>query len=371
MVVRAWIAGIFVTLLPCSQGRCVSESPVRISSPFLSPLSLNLSVVNWPGSRSDLDLRVMLTNRSSKPVTVDRFLRFQGTLWVEVRDSKGRKNFRLAGPVVQTPLGASDYSSLAPGQSVTSAYHWSSHFREVLLSDGITRIRALYSTGYARPFSVSTGHPLLSIKLLSNTVLVRRAENSVKVVGSGYYTEPDVKLSSLIPGRTLRKVHANSGSRQAQMPELVLGGERIPRVVQQPKDLEGHLDIKSEAQALEFVRLFTGAGTHFMFPEFRAVEAFTRRHAPDEVYGEVNQYRWDDLGLKSTSTARDGGGYVVRRNLIRYPERFGGLASLVTVVEHVSPSGGYKQAITRVVERYKLFKDAWSTLPYYSVAAVK
>ena len=98
-------------------------------------------------------------------------------------------------------------------------------------------------------------------------------------------------------------------------------------------DLKGRVVIRSPEEALEFVRLLTSPGTHYLFPDIDYVEPAEADGAPAPwAYTEDYARR---MNLEPPRVRREGADFIIERNLV---DREGGL---FRATERVDSDGGY------------------------------
>ncbi len=93
-------------------------------------------------------------------------------------------------------------------------------------------------------------------------------------------------------------------------------------------DLKGRVGISTPDQALAFARLLASPDTHYLFRELGLYEP------PDDAFDQ--EYR-QKVGLLPAKASREGGDFLVERNLVRRDRR------LVRSRERIMPDGGWEQ----------------------------
>lgn len=106
-----------------------------------------------------------------------------------------------------------------------------------------------------------------------------------------------------------------------------------------PADLQGKVAIRSEADALAFVRLFSSPDTWYCFPHFGCIEVrVTGRDLPRA--GEVESSTFAEWRLSAASVRMHNGVYRVTRPVVRVTNLFE--ATAVEILdEAVGPDGTY------------------------------
>jgi hypothetical protein len=97
--------------------------------------------------------------------------------------------------------------------------------------------------------------------------------------------------------------------------------------------LKGRVAIESTEEALEFVRLFTSKGTHYLFPDGQYIEPALAENAPG--LGEFTKEYAQRMKLEPVRSRRKGDGFEIERSLV---DRAG---TLLRATERVGKDGDY------------------------------
>ena len=196
------------------------------------------------------------------------------------------------------------------------------------------------------------------------------------------YLWPDldqpVKLSSLSPGWTLVVGDGEEISIPAEALELLIAVHATGnmRLIRSPSDFMGVVQITTDAQALEYVRLVTSPETSYLFDErdflpsalvqVRGFPAGAIEVAPtdgDELgYGQIPRAKFVELGLHTPTVVRSAQGFLVRRCLAwdDNPDMRGG-STVYEVEEFVGREGQYL-LLSKIVAAAKVrirFRAFW------------
>jgi hypothetical protein len=110
------------------------------------------------------------------------------------------------------------------------------------------------------------------------------------------------------------------------------------------RDLEGRVVIGSPEEALEFVRLFSSIGTHYLFPDIQYIEPTLADNAPGP--GEYTEEYKQRMNLEPPRYRQEGDVYVIERNLL---DRAG---KLFRATERVGRDGGYLLLKTLTIDEH-------------------
>jgi hypothetical protein len=120
----------------------------------------------------------------------------------------------------------------------------------------------------------------------------------------------------------------------------VKGEDKIE--IRNPSDLRDRVVITSPEEALEFVRLFTGIRTHFLFPDNRYLEASEARNGPG--LAEYSKEYGKRLNLQPARVRQQGDDFLIERNLL---DKSG---MLFRAIERVTRDGDYAVLTTTVID---------------------
>jgi hypothetical protein len=114
----------------------------------------------------------------------------------------------------------------------------------------------------------------------------------------------------------------------------------------------GYVRILDEKQALEFIRLFTGLETHYLFDNNELIEVFPSLHQPS--WGELSKEEFRRLGLQKPTVSKSDTAFVI----VRFLADTGG--KIYRVEERVYPNGKYK-----IESRELVAQDVGILIPLY------
>jgi hypothetical protein len=120
-----------------------------------------------------------------------------------------------------------------------------------------------------------------------------------------------------------------------------------------PEDLSKFVtEVRSLAQALAFVDLFTSASTHFLFPAYRNVIELTVRapNQPDRP-GAITPQTMSEWGLEPAAAGETAEHFAIDRNLL---ERVEGGLEVRRVGESLDRAGTYAETASSPVRRVGL-----------------
>ncbi len=116
---------------------------------------------------------------------------------------------------------------------------------------------------------------------------------------------------------------------------LSCGGEVTE--VRSPRDLEGHVEIRTASEALAYVRFFTSSSTSYLL-KGHYVEIFPRERSECIAFCLLPS-RWEELGLETAkSHLRGQGRFEISRTVVRQPEGTS-RPELLRITEVVSSNG--------------------------------
>lgn len=120
---------------------------------------------------------------------------------------------------------------------------------------------------------------------------------------------------------------------------LVKKDEKIE--VNSVESMRGRVFIEDEEQALDFVRLFTNPDLHVFF-DLLGIEVFKKSENPFDPYGSIEDSVFEEIGLVKTSVTKEKNLFVVRRNILFYPDSEGVFPRKLAVVkEYIENDGKY------------------------------
>jgi hypothetical protein len=132
---------------------------------------------------------------------------------------------------------------------------------------------------------------------------------------------------------------------------LAILENRAPRPISWPSDLAGKVRIQSSEQALEFVRLFSGADTWYRFPCCGWLEVRRAEDTRASQDGDMQAGEFDRLKLAKPQVVQSGEGYRIARAVARMDD--GEPREVWVLDEAVSGEGGYA---VRILAKYLLPK---------------
>lgn len=107
------------------------------------------------------------------------------------------------------------------------------------------------------------------------------------------------------------------------------------------ESLKGKVRIENEEEVLDFVRLFTNPDLHVFF-DLLGIEVFKKSENPFDPYGSIDDRVFEEIGLVGVSVVKEKGLFVVRRNILFYPDSEGVFPRRLTIVkEYVKNDGEY------------------------------
>ncbi|MFN4219409.1 MAG: hypothetical protein ACK4GJ_00615 [bacterium] len=107
------------------------------------------------------------------------------------------------------------------------------------------------------------------------------------------------------------------------------------------ESMKDRVYIEDEEQALDFVRLFTNPDLHVFF-DLLAIEVFKKSENPFDPYGSIDDKIFEGIGLVKASVTKDKDSFVVRRNVLFYPDSEGVFPRKLAIVrEYVKNNGEY------------------------------
>jgi hypothetical protein len=107
-------------------------------------------------------------------------------------------------------------------------------------------------------------------------------------------------------------------------------------------DLQGKVTIETPEQALELVRLFTGADTHYLFRDSRHVEPRPATHVPGLAEYSPDYAR--RVSLQPPRVRKEGDDFVIERYLLDRHRK------LYRVTERVGSKGSYALESMQIVD---------------------
>lgn len=114
--------------------------------------------------------------------------------------------------------------------------------------------------------------------------------------------------------------------------------------------LKGYVILKTNSDALEFIRLFTSLDTHYLFGGAEYIEVKDAgyddlRQYGGLSYGELTSRKFKEFGLFEPKVQKIQGGFIIERCLVNY-ER-----DIIHSVETVKSDGEYSIGIKKVIAK--------------------
>jgi len=161
-----------------------------------------------------------------------------------------------------------------------------------------------------------------------------------------YDEEKPVRLASLVDGWMLYEGLGDKvgAPMEAFAKAVAVRGPDL-RILPRSSSLRGHVRIRSRAQALELVRLFTAPETRYLFEDSAFLE-LTRAAGEEQSVGELDRKTWDSLALRDPVVRDAERGFSVERFVV---DEEG--TTVYRVVEVVGRDGAYRVQTRAVVAR--------------------
>jgi len=126
---------------------------------------------------------------------------------------------------------------------------------------------------------------------------------------------------------------------RSRFKRLFLEDNESVKPIMWPADLEGHVQIKSKSQALEFLRLFSSRHTWNRFPEF----GFLELNPVDriEYAGDIKMENFSEMRLPTTDIEEFPSHFRILRSMVRTRPYDQSPMSIVIADETVTREGEY------------------------------
>lgn len=125
-------------------------------------------------------------------------------------------------------------------------------------------------------------------------------------------------------------------------------------MLEKTSSLKGYVKIKNDEEALEFVRLFTGINSHYLFDDVNYIEVFEKNENKNTYVGLIESENYKKLNLFKPVIIKDKNGFIIERCLYNTKrEIFHG-------IEKIGFDGEYTITVKKIIA-----KDYSLQYPYY------